>query len=53
MSKKPPDPQQQAANGRKGKAKSPWSKGPNSGTYSAGLSYLRYRRNTPDPKEPR
>lgn len=38
------DPVKQAANARKGKAASPWSKGPNCHTYSAGLSHLRYRK---------
>lgn len=33
--------------GRKGKAASPWSRGPNAGTRSAGLSYLRYRKAEP------
>jgi hypothetical protein len=35
--------------GKKGKAKSPWSKGPHCHTKSAGLSYLRYRKAKPQP----
>lgn len=37
----------QSDGGRKGKERSPWSRGPNAGTRSAGLSYLRYRKAAP------
>lgn len=36
-----------SAKGRKGKAKSPWSRGPMASTKSAGLSYLRTRKVLP------
>lgn len=50
MTRRKPDSSTQAERGRKGKAASPWSKGPNSGTYSAGLSYLRYVKNKTNPR---
>lgn len=49
MTRRKDDPRRAstAERGRKGKAASPWSKGPNAGTRSAGLSYLRYRKAAP------